>query len=224
MRRQLSSLFAALCLMGLASCTARYQDMLRDRDGQIRELNGRLGDLRAANADLEQRERVAREEAERLRGQPAAKPVEAATDRGELDKVRRDLPELDVRYSRGRLSIGIENSVTFDSGSTVLKNSAHEVLGRVVDVLRRDFANRRIYVEGHTDTDPIRKTKDRFRSNRHLSAERADAVAQFLVTKGVPERQIVVVGFGPFDPRTSGSGDAAKTRNRRVEVVVGEEF
>jgi chemotaxis protein MotB len=225
MRRRLSSIFALFCLLGLASCTARYQDMLRDRDAQIRELNGRLSDLRAANADLEQRERVAREEADRLRGMAASKPVEAATDRGELDKIRRDLPELDVRYSRGRLSIGIENSVTFDSGSTALKSSASQVLGRVAEVLRRDFSNRRIYVEGHTDTDPIRKTKDRFRSNRHLSAERADSVAQFLTSKGgVPERQIVVVGFGPFDPRTTGNNEAAKARNRRVEVVVGEEF
>lgn len=223
MQRRFACLFTLLSMLLLGSCTARYQDLLRDRDMQIRELNTRVSDLRAANADLEQRERAARLEADGLR---SAKPVEAAvTDSGELDKVRKDLPELDVRYNRGRLSIGIENAVTFDSGSTALKSSASAVLRRVAEVLRRDYPDRRIYVEGHTDTDPIRKTKDKFRSNRHLSAERADAVAQFLTSSGnVPDRQVVVVGFGEYDPRTPGSAEAAKTRNRRVEVVVGEQF
>lgn len=226
MQRRFAFVFAFSCMLLLGSCTARYQDLLRDRDMQIRELNTRVSDLRAANADLEQRERLARQEAEGLRGQLNAKPVEAAiTDTGELDKVRKDLPELDVRYNRGRLSIGIENSVTFDSGSTALKNSASAVLRRVAEVLKRDYPDRRIYVEGHTDTDPIVKTKDKFRSNRHLSTERADAVARFLSSAGsVPERQIVVVGFGEYDPRTPGNASAAKSRNRRVEVVVGEPF
>ena len=224
MQRRFACVFALLSMLLLGSCTARYQDLLRDRDMQIRELNTRVSDLRAANADLEQRERAARQEADAIRAQLNTKPVEAV-DTGELAKIRQDLPELDVRYNRGRLSIGIENSVTFDSGSTALKSSASAVLRRVADVLRRDFSDRRIYVEGHTDTDPIRKTKDKFRSNRHLSSERADAVAGFLTTNGnVPDRQIVVVGFGEYDPRTPGSTDAAKTRNRRVEVVVGEPF
>ena len=227
MQRRFAYLFTLSCMLLLGSCTARYQDLLRDRDMQIRELNTRVSDLRAANADLEQRERTARQEADGLRGQANAKPVDAAAnDTGELDKVRKDLPELDVRYNRGRLSIGIENSVTFDSGSTTVKSSASAVLRRVAEVLRRDYPDRRIYVEGHTDTDPIRKTKDKFRSNRHLSAERADVVAQFLTsTGGVPDRQVVVVGFGEFDPRMPGSAEAAKTaqparRGRRRRAVL----
>ena len=50
----------------------------------------------------------------------------------------------------------------------------------------------------------------------------ADAVAAYLASKGVPERNLVVVGYGPFDPRDTGKGDAAKGRNRRVEIVVGD--
>ncbi|MCA8974725.1 MAG: OmpA family protein, partial [Planctomycetes bacterium] len=117
-----------------------------------------------------------------------------------------------------RISIGVNNRVSFDSGSTALKSSAHQVLQNVSSVLRTKFAGRRFYIEGHTDTDPISKTKDRYRSNRHLSMERADAVAAFLIKQGVPEAAIVTVGYGQFDPLNPSS----KASNRRVEIVVGE--
>ena len=211
MKKLLLPLIAVSLACG--GCTAKYEDLLRDRDSQIRELEGENADLRAANADLQRQ----------LDSAPvveAAAPVAAPT---ELQRVQEELADLDVRYTRGRLSIGIENTVTFSSGSTELKSGAGDVLRRVADVLQRDYPNRRIYVEGHTDTDPIRKTKDRFRSNRHLSAERADAVADFLVTRGgLPAERVVVVGFGPYDPREEGTSDRAKARNRRVEIVVGE--
>ncbi|MGA0870131.1 MAG: OmpA/MotB family protein, partial [Planctomycetota bacterium] len=126
---------------------------------------------------------------------------------------------------RGRISLGSENTVTCEAGSTGRKRGANSMLRRVADVLKRDYADRRIYVEGHTDTDPINKTRGQFRSNRHLSAERADAVARWLVQNaGIPERQIAVVGYGPFDPRDPGNSDQAKAKNRRVEIVVGEAY
>ena len=128
-----------------------------------------------------------------------------------------------VRYRDGRLTIGIDNTVTFSSGSSAVKPTASGVLRRVSDLLQRDFRGRRIYVEGHTDTDPIKKTRGRYRDNRHLSLERADAVASYLTAKcGLPADSIAVVGYGQYAPKASGSSDAAKAKNRRVEIVVGE--
>lgn len=212
-----AAVVSALVLLPVG-CTAKYQDLLRDRDAQIRELKGEVTDLRAANADLERREQTARGDLEKTRTETVT-----SSEEQDLAKVKNDLPGLDVRYNRGRLSIGIENTVTFASGSTALKDSASAVLSQIAEVLKRDYPGRRIYVEGHTDTDPIQKTKGKFRSNRHLSAERADVVAEYLVTKGgIDQNQVVVVGFGPFDPRETGSSESAKARNRRVEIVVGE--
>jgi len=133
---------------------------------------------------------------------------------------------MNVRYNKsGQLSLGINNRVAFDSGSTKLKPSAEKILRDVARVLMRDYANRRLFIEGHTDTDPIARTKDKYRSNRHLSVERADAVARFLIGQcSIPERSVAVVGFGPYDPLTPGSSDSAKANNRRVEIVLGETF
>lgn len=215
---------AAPCLLAFAGCTTTYQQMLHERDLKISQLENSNAQLRAASKDAERREKSARDEAQALRDRLAGGTAEATgNNKDELQQVQDELKDLDVGYRRGQVSIGIENEVTFSSGSTDLKAGAGSVLERVAAVLKRRYPDRRIYVEGHTDTDPINKTKGRFRSNRHLSAERADIVAGYLVDKcGMPAEQVVVVGFGPYDPKLAGSNDAAKSKNRRVEIVVGE--
>ena len=221
----MKSRFTTLALLGLVlaalpSCTARYQQMLMHKDMQIRDLHAQIAELAAANSDLESREQGWRAKAESARD----KPQPAVAKDSELSRIRQDLQDVaDVRYRNGRLSIGIDDTVTFSAGSTKLKSSAGETLRQVARVLTRDFANHKIYVEGHTDADPIRKTKNRFRSNRHLSVERADKVAGFLTSKcGIPEDRLVVVGYGSSDPLVQGAGKSNKSRNRRVEIVVGE--
>ena len=200
----------------LGSCTTRYQDLLHDRDSRIRELSGTIANLRSENEELQRREAQARADLEKSRsdGPGTAAPADA----GAASRLQSEIPEATIGYSRGRLSIGIPDSVTFDSGSTVIRDSARGVLGQVANVLRRDHTGKRIYIEGHTDTDPIEKTKDKFSSNRHLSVMRADAVARELIRLGVPESTIVVAGYGQFDPKDRGT----KARNRRVEICVGE--
>jgi len=198
---------AAVSLFG--SCTTRYQDLLRDRDAQIRELNGKVAQLRQEKEELESRSADPRREDKA--------PAEASTPpQAEVERLRNELDGATVDLRDGRLRIGVEDSVTFDSGSSALKDSSHRILQKIAGVLKRDFPGRRIYVEGHTDDDPIQKTKDKFRSNRHLSTERADAVAAYLIQQGIPESQIVVVGYGQYDPKDAGT----KARNRRVEIVV----
>lgn len=204
-------IFSLVATSLATSCTTRYQDMLRERDERIRELSGDVARLRGENDELQRRLTA------------APQPVNASTPRDDSQSLLRDLQndlgsDADVSYRRGRLSIGVEDSVTFDSGSTALKSSAHNVLQNVATALRSKFSGRRYYIEGHTDKDPIKKTRDKYRSNRHLSMERADAVAAYLIKQGVPEASIVVVGYGQFDPRDP----SAKARNRRVEIVVGE--
>ena len=214
-------ILSLVALPMLGSCTTRYQDLLRDRDSTIRELRGQNAALRANNDELERQLASSRSESDQLRTRPATAQPESA---GTASRLQAELEgDASVGYRRGRLSIAIDDSVTFDSGSTSLKDTGHKVLQRVAAAIKRDYGDRRIYIEGHTDSDPIQRTKDKFRDNRHLSTERADSVARYLISKcGIPESRLVVVGFGPFDPRAQGSTDSAKSRNRRVEIVVGE--
>ncbi len=199
--------FVALSVLG--SCTSRYQDLLRDRDTEIRNLNGKISALSAEKDDLERQMAGSRT--------PAAPVAEnAGFEESRTEGLQEELGrDVTVDYRKGRLSIGVDDTVTFDSGSDRLKDTASRVLEKIVTVLRRDYGDCKIYVEGHTDTDPIVKTKSKYLDNRELSAKRANAVARFLAEKGVPEENIVIVGYGQFDPRDTRS----KARNRRVEIV-----
>lgn len=209
-------LILSLAATSLAtSCTTRYQDMLKERDQQIRDLSGTVARQRGEIDDLNRRATAT----------PAVTPTEANADKGAgsmMKEIEGELGEgASIGYDRGgRISIGVANEVTFDSGSTKLKDTSHKVLRNVASVLKNRFSGKRYYIEGHTDSDPITKTKDVFRSNRHLSMERADSVAAYLIQQGVPESAIVVVGYGQFDPVDS----KAKSKNRRVQIVVGDKL
>jgi chemotaxis protein MotB len=75
-------------------------------------------------------------------------------------------------------------------------------------------------VDGHTDTRPI--ATPQFPSNWALSASRAIAVVQYLMSKGVPPQRLVAAGFGEFQPLDLGSSDEAYARNRRIELKLTE--
>jgi len=217
-RRALTLLLvAALGVLPLMGCASTYPDMLRDRDATIRDLEGKLASARNQNSALRRSNDTLVKELETLKTQPKKAPAKPKDD---LRDLQDELTDAHVRYRGGRLTIGIPNKVTFASGSTKLLADGRKVLLGVARVLRTNkYRSRRIYVEGHTDSDPIRKTKDKYRNNRHLSVERADAVARFLIKEGrVPEDRIVIVGFGPIDPISRGQ----KAKNRRVEIVVAD--
>ena len=71
---------------------------------------------------------------------------------------------------------------------------------------------------GHTDTDPIQKSG--WKDNWQLSSERALSVARYLVSHGVPEKQVRAVARGSTQPVASNSTATGKAKNRRVEIVV----
>ncbi|HEX2264820.1 MAG TPA: peptidoglycan -binding protein [Solirubrobacterales bacterium] len=75
-------------------------------------------------------------------------------------------------------------------------------------------------VDGHTDARPIATAQ--FPSNWALSAARAIAVVQYLISKGVPPQRLVAAGFGEHQPIDLGTSDEAHARNRRIEMKLTE--
>jgi chemotaxis protein MotB len=57
-----------------------------------------------------------------------------------------------------------------------------------------------------------------FKSNWELSAARAIAVVQYLISKGVSPQHLAAAGFGEFQPIDPGDSDDALRRNRRIEL------
>jgi OOP family OmpA-OmpF porin len=101
----------------------------------------------------------------------------------------------------------------FETGSATLSRASDTQLGQLAAVLKA-YPKATMSVRGHTDNtgDPA--------ANKKLSADRAAAVKQALVERGVPAAQIQSEGHGSERPIASNESDAGRARNRRVELVV----
>lgn len=124
---------------------------------------------------------------------------------------------VDVTEQEGRVTLNVAGDVLFDSGKATLKPTAQAKLRQIAGALNAD-PSQPIQVEGHTDSDPIRKSK--WRDNYELSEARATAVRDFLAQQGVSRARMTITGHGPDRPVASNSSRADKARNRRVEIIV----
>ena len=120
--------------------------------------------------------------------------------------------------SKGTITVTLPNAILFDSGKAELKRATSRELDHIRSVLRDKYAGKQVDVVGHTDTDPIKKSK--WKDNWELSAQRALSVLRYLVKRGISEKDIQAVGCGESQPIASNSTASGKAKNRRVEIVV----
>jgi len=120
--------------------------------------------------------------------------------------------------SAGTITVTLPNAILFDSGKATLKRTTSTELDHIRSVLRNKYPGRQVNVVGHTDTDPIKKSK--WKDNWELSAQRSLSVLRYFVKRGIPEEKIQAVGCGESQPIASNSTASGKSKNRRVEIVV----
>jgi len=201
----------AICGLLLASGCAS-QKQLQDYQDEVRSLREERTQIKKENRQL----RMQNESYEVALAEANAKlsAVPDAPSYGDLDALGVDY------WMRGdSLVIAIPSSITFDSGKAELKKTGKEALQAVARTLQADYPGSRYWIEGHTDTDPIRKSK--WPSNRDLSIARAMSVLHFLVEEcGIPDENCTVAGHGQYAPLVPNDDDGGKARNRRVEIVV----
>jgi chemotaxis protein MotB len=118
----------------------------------------------------------------------------------------------------GTVTVTLPNEILFDSGKATLKQATSTELNHIHSVLKDKYAGKEIDVVGHTDTDPIRKSK--WKDNWELSAQRALTVTRYLVDRGISEDMVRAVGCGESRPVAENSTASGKAKNRRVEIVV----
>lgn len=115
----------------------------------------------------------------------------------------------------------LESGVLFPPGKAELRPEGKQVLDRLVGALNGpEHRGSAVRIDGHTDDQPIQRSKDKNQSNWDLSARRALAVVHYLEEKGIDAARMSFAGFGPHRPYVPGTDDKARSKNRRVEIVV----
>jgi outer membrane protein OmpA-like peptidoglycan-associated protein len=114
-----------------------------------------------------------------------------------------------------RLKLEIPSDISFDVNRADIKPNFRAVLDTFASGLAKN-PSATITIIGHTDnsgTDAI---------NNPLSVNRAAAVRDYLVTRGVSSNRFTIEGRGSREPLTPNDTPANKAKNRRVEIFVAE--
>jgi len=104
-------------------------------------------------------------------------------------------------------------TINFGNAEAVILPDSYGILDRLVNVVKQCSAFE-INIEGHTDSSGSAAF------NQRLSQDRASAVVDYLVSKGVSRAQMVAQGFGETRPIGDNSTPEGKALNRRIEFTI----
>jgi chemotaxis protein MotB len=145
---------------------------------------------------------------------------------GRIDNLGRPLEDIERFDVEGGYVLMVQDKILFASGSADLSGEGRQAIEKLSAEINAK-PHGRIWVRGHTDSDPVSKpqTKALFpRGNLQLSAARAIEVASELSGSGkIAARDIAVVGFGQHDPIRPNKSADDKRLNRRVEIFVADQ-
>ena len=103
--------------------------------------------------------------------------------------------------------------MNFDFNSSNLTSTAKNNLNKVAEVFKNN-PDTNINVYGHTDD----KGADDY--NQKLSVRRADAVVNYLKSKGLKSSRFTAIGMGESEPVASNDTESGRAKNRRVEFAI----
>ena len=179
----------------------KIADLTAENEQLKRELGGRDKQL----TDAQMREEDAQRSIEDLNGQLAKMRADGAKTKETDGWI--SMPGFDM--------ISIPGSVLFDAGKADLRIAGRSTMDKIASDIRARFADRDIYVFGHTDDQPIKKSK--WKDNWELAAQRALTVVRSLRTSGIPSESLVSASCGEYRPKTANAGEVGRRQNRRVE-------
>ncbi len=116
--------------------------------------------------------------------------------------------------------ISVGSDVLFGSGRATLTKTGKNALSRIMRDINNTYSNLPVRVYGYTDSDPIKKSKRKWKDNLDLSANRAMAVTRYLIARGIPKDNIETIAMGDSHFIASNKTRSGKAKNRRVDIMV----
>src|SRR5882757_4752581 len=154
---------------------------------------------------------------------PSFMPYEKAVDKSFLLSVISNHPELlegkaiETKYA-DQITEAVSSrsySIEFETGSATIRPTSYRTLDEIFEsaVVAEGL---KLGVYGHTDN------KGADAVNQPLSGRRAAAVKDYLLGKGLKDARVEAKGFGSAKPVADNATAQGRSRNRRVEIVLGE--
>ena len=140
------------------------------------------------------------------------------------DVIRIDVPDnwpkdvYNLNVELIKVKIGkkvVLNNILFETGKSILTSGSFTELDRLLNIMQ-DNPQMKIEISGHTDktgSEPL---------NFKLSQDRAKAVVEYLIQKGIDRSRMEFRGYGSLQPISDNTTSMGRTKNRRVEFKILE--
>ena len=142
------------------------------------------------------------------------------------DRLRADLSSeinsglAEVERQGDKIIVRLANQGSFGSGSATLRRDFNGTLDKLGSTLSQYSGS--VLIEGHTDNVPV-GFSERFKSNWDLSASRAAAVADYLLTDtALAGGKVMIKGYADSKPIGTNDTPTGRANNRRIEVIVDD--
>ncbi|KIC47763.1 type IVB secretion system protein IcmH/DotU [Tateyamaria sp. ANG-S1] len=151
--------------------------------------------------------------------------VYEAPQTGQLERLQGKLGE-DVRAGQTSITetgdflvFRLGPALEFSGGAADLQQES-PVIARIAQVLEAEKGE--VIIEGHSDNIPL-SGRGRYKTNEELSAARAAAVRDVLAQYLSDPTRMRVVGAGASKPLDRANTAEARSRNRRVDILLRKE-
>ena len=134
-----------------------------------------------------------------------------------IDLSKEPSDEIIIRnFMLDRVEVGVKvilKNIFFAFGKSTLKPESYEELNHVVKFLKNN-ETLRLELSGHTDNIGT------YKYNKKLSEDRAKAVVNYLVKKGISQNRLEYKGYAYDQPIAPNTTEKGRAQNRRVEFKV----
>lgn len=104
-------------------------------------------------------------------------------------------------------------NIFFDIGKSTLRSESNSELDRLVQLMK-DVSSLKVEISGHTDNTGSASLNDQ------LSQDRAEAVVNYLIGKGISKSRLTAKGYGSTKPVASNNTTSGRQENRRTEFEI----
>ncbi len=165
------------------------------------------------------------EAARKAKAEADAKAAEAAKMKAEEEAKMKAAAEAEAKARAAAEAIKVRNAevarrfsaslqgLKFNSSQSTFKQESYARMDEAVAVLNQ-YPDINVLIQGHTDSQGGAD------ANRNLSQKRADAVMNYLVSKGINASRLSSSGLGEEYPIADNNTSAGRAQNRRVEFII----
>lgn len=121
-------------------------------------------------------------------------------------------PEKQVKIRDNRIELG--QKIQFALGKSEILSASFALMDELAKTIQENPQVQKVSIEGHASDEG----DDKY--NLLLSKARAEAVRQYLITKGVSAERLSSTGFGESKPLVANDTPDGREKNRRVEFHI----